>query len=192
MKTDVVWYAVKRYAKRIGPDHLAPHDLRRTCARLCHEAGGELEQIQFLLGHASVQTTERYIGCKQNLKEAVNDRFQFSLGRYAKLKAKERPTIIRFIWMQKARRGSSKYDWTSLVAFMKLWMLPLPWIFSPVPNACRVFLPGKWHNNAAWEFCRDIPLSRINLELCQAITTPQASGLKLGQLQGRCSEVGIA
>ena len=91
VKTDVVWYAVKRYAKRIGLDHLAPHDLRRTCARLCHEAGGELEQIQFLLGHASVQTTERYIGCKQNLKEAVNDRFQISLGRHAKLKTKEGP-----------------------------------------------------------------------------------------------------
>jgi integrase len=41
--------------------------------------GGELEQIQFLLGHASVQTTERYIGCKQNLKEAVNDRFGISV-----------------------------------------------------------------------------------------------------------------
>ena len=91
VKTDVVWYAVKRYAKRIGLDHLAPHDLRRTCARLCHEAGGELEQIQFLLGHASVQTTERYIGCKQNLKEAVNDRFHISLGRHAKLKTKEGP-----------------------------------------------------------------------------------------------------
>jgi integrase len=76
--TDVVWYAVKRYAKRIGIAHLAPHDLRRTCARLCHDAGGELEQIQFLLGHASVQTTERYIGCRQNLREAVNDRFRIS------------------------------------------------------------------------------------------------------------------
>jgi integrase len=39
---NVVWYAVRRYAKRIGLDHLAPHNLRRTCARLCHEAG-ELE-----------------------------------------------------------------------------------------------------------------------------------------------------
>lgn len=40
---------------------------------LCHQAGGELEQIQFLLGHASVQTTERYLGCKQRLSHAVND-----------------------------------------------------------------------------------------------------------------------
>jgi integrase len=91
VKTDVVWYAVKRYAKRIGLDHLAPHDLRRTCARLCHEAGGELEQIQFLLGHASVQTTERYIGCRQNLREAVNDRFEISLRGNAKRKTKEGP-----------------------------------------------------------------------------------------------------
>ena len=77
--TDVVWCAVKRYAKHIGIDHLAPHDLRRTCARLCHSSGGELEQIQFLLGHASVQTTERYIGCRQKFKDAVNDRFELSL-----------------------------------------------------------------------------------------------------------------
>jgi integrase len=77
--TDAVWCAVKCYAKRIGFDHLAPHDLRRTCARLCHSAGGELEQIQFLLGHASVQTTERYIGCRQNFREAGNDRFRISV-----------------------------------------------------------------------------------------------------------------
>ena len=74
---NVVWYAVKRCAEQAGINHLAPHDLRRTCARLCHSAGGELEQIQFLLGHASVQTTERYIGSKQKLQDAVNDRLGF-------------------------------------------------------------------------------------------------------------------
>ena len=56
----VVWHVVKEYAAKIGVSKLAPHDLRRSCARLCHEAGGELEQIQFLLGHVSVQTTEKY------------------------------------------------------------------------------------------------------------------------------------
>src|SRR5260370_20396043 len=69
----VVWHVVKDCAKQAGIEKLAPHDLRRTCARLCHEAGGELEQIQFLLGHVSVQTTEKYLGCKQRLREAVND-----------------------------------------------------------------------------------------------------------------------
>ena len=56
---NVIWYVVKDCATRVGIKALAPHDLRRTCARLCHAAGGELEQIQFLLGHASVQTTEQ-------------------------------------------------------------------------------------------------------------------------------------
>jgi integrase len=72
---NVVWYVVRKCAQRMQLDHLAPHDLRRTCAKLCHVNGGELEQIQFLLGHASVLTTERYLGCKQNLEEPVNDRF---------------------------------------------------------------------------------------------------------------------
>jgi site-specific recombinase XerD len=68
----VVWYVGRECAAQAGIAKLAPHD-RRTCARLCHVAGGELEQIQFLLGHVSVQTTEHYLGCKQRLKNAVND-----------------------------------------------------------------------------------------------------------------------
>ena len=69
-----VWRLVMRYAKATDLGKLAPHDLRRTCAKLCRKAGGELEQIQLLLGHASIQTTERYLGCKQKLRFAVNDR----------------------------------------------------------------------------------------------------------------------
>jgi integrase len=32
---NVIWYVVRRVAERMQPDHLAPHDLRRTCAKLC-------------------------------------------------------------------------------------------------------------------------------------------------------------
>ena len=56
-----VWHVVREYAAKAGTDKLAPHDLRRTCARLCHAAGGELEHIQFLLGYVSIQLTERYL-----------------------------------------------------------------------------------------------------------------------------------
>src|SRR5262250_378445 len=74
MTVKAVWHIVRESARSIGVAKLAPHDLRRTCARLCHASGGELEQIQFLLGHVSVQTTERYLGSKQRIRSAVNDR----------------------------------------------------------------------------------------------------------------------
>ncbi len=60
-------------AKRFRKVSREPHDLRRTCAKLCRGTGGDLEQIQLLLGHASIQTSERYLGTKQNLSQAVND-----------------------------------------------------------------------------------------------------------------------
>jgi integrase len=75
----VVWQMLKRYAADVGVPGIAPHDLRRTCAKLCRAAGGELEQIQLLLGHASVQTTERYLGTKQDLAHAPNDAIRLSV-----------------------------------------------------------------------------------------------------------------
>ena len=59
-----IWRLVVAYAQQTSLGNLAPHDLRRTCAKLCRKAGGNLEQIQLLLGHASVATTERYLGTK--------------------------------------------------------------------------------------------------------------------------------
>lgn len=75
----VIWWVVLRYAKQVEIPKLAPHDLRRTCAKLCRAAGGDLEQIQLLLGHASIQTTEQYLGTRQNLIEALNDRLGLEL-----------------------------------------------------------------------------------------------------------------
>jgi site-specific recombinase XerD len=73
MSEKVVWQLLQGYASEASVPGIAPHDLRRTCAKLCRAAGGELEQIQLLLGHASVQTTERYLGTKQDLVNAPND-----------------------------------------------------------------------------------------------------------------------
>lgn len=56
-----------------GFERFGPHDLRRTCAKLCRKAGGDLEQIKFLLGHTSIQTTERYLGSGQDIAIAVHD-----------------------------------------------------------------------------------------------------------------------
>jgi site-specific recombinase XerD len=75
----VVWQMLQQYAATVGVPGIAPHDLRRTCAKLCRAAGGELEQIQLLLGHASVQTTERYLGTKQDLVHAPNDGIELRL-----------------------------------------------------------------------------------------------------------------
>jgi integrase len=77
-----IWHVVRSSASKVGVPALAPHDLRRTCARLCRNAGGELDQIQLLLGHVSIQTTEQYLGSRQRIRSAVNDRIGIEPGSY--------------------------------------------------------------------------------------------------------------
>jgi integrase len=65
---------VNEYASSLGFDGIAPHDLRRTFAKLAHKGGSGLDQIQLSLGHASIKTTERYLGIEQDLTDAPCDR----------------------------------------------------------------------------------------------------------------------
>ncbi len=74
LSATAIWQIVLKHAHAAGIPHLTPHDLRRTCAKLCRRLGGELEQIQFLLGHSSIKTTEDYLGGEQKIRKAVNDR----------------------------------------------------------------------------------------------------------------------
>ena len=69
-----VFEAVVGYARQAGLGKITPHDLRRTFAKLAHLGRAPLEQIQISLGHASIQTTERYLGLRQNLHDAPCDR----------------------------------------------------------------------------------------------------------------------
>jgi integrase len=75
----VVWQLIRPYVEAAGVGGIAPHDCRCTCPKLCRAAGGELEQIPMLLGHASVQTTERYLGTKRDLVNAPNDGIKLKL-----------------------------------------------------------------------------------------------------------------
>jgi integrase len=74
LSSKAVWNIVMFYAGKSGLGKLSPHDLRRTCAKICEGRGGKLRQIQLLLGHSSIATTERYLGDQQEIARAINDR----------------------------------------------------------------------------------------------------------------------
>ena len=67
-----IYRIVKRYAEQVQVA-LAPHDLRRTYAKLSRKAGAPLEQIQLTLGHESLSTTERYLGSDLDFKHSPSD-----------------------------------------------------------------------------------------------------------------------
>lgn len=72
MTDQAVADVVRTYGTALGVK-LAAHDLRRTFAKLAHRADGRLDQIQLTLGHASIKTTERYLGVSQDLTDAPGD-----------------------------------------------------------------------------------------------------------------------
>jgi len=55
-----------------------PHDCRRTFAALAHKGGARLEQVQRTLGHASLTTTEIYLGLALDLDDAPCDHLPFA------------------------------------------------------------------------------------------------------------------
>jgi len=78
MTPQAIRNTVSQYAQMLGFD-TAAHDLRRTYAKLAHRGGSPLEQIQLSLGHASIKTTEKYLGVQQNLADAPCDKLGLGL-----------------------------------------------------------------------------------------------------------------
>jgi site-specific recombinase XerD len=64
---------------RKGEPALAAHDLRRTAAALALKGGADLRQIQQMLGHASITTTERYLEPMRSLQVTAGDFIQIEL-----------------------------------------------------------------------------------------------------------------
>lgn len=73
MTAQAIYYIVEEYSKIAGVPSITPHDLRRTFAKLARRGGAQLEQLQLTLGHASVQTTERYVGATLDLDDNAVD-----------------------------------------------------------------------------------------------------------------------
>ena len=68
-----IWRAVELYSTHAIGRPIAPHDLRRTYAKLSRRGGAHLEQIQITLGHASLATTEKYLGREIDFQNAPGD-----------------------------------------------------------------------------------------------------------------------
>jgi site-specific recombinase XerD len=68
-----IYNIIVGYAEELKNKGVAPHDLRRTFAKLAHKGGAAIDQIQLSLGHESIQTTEEYLGVEQDLTDAPCD-----------------------------------------------------------------------------------------------------------------------
>jgi site-specific recombinase XerD len=68
-----IYNIIVGYAGALERKGVAPHDLRRTFAKLAHKGGAAIDQIQLSLGHESIQTTEEYLGVEQDLTDAPCD-----------------------------------------------------------------------------------------------------------------------
>ncbi|MCA9623842.1 MAG: tyrosine-type recombinase/integrase [Myxococcales bacterium] len=56
-----IWKELQRIRENAGLPHFSMHDLRRAWASAMHDNGASLKRVSVWLGHADVQTTERYI-----------------------------------------------------------------------------------------------------------------------------------
>jgi site-specific recombinase XerD len=68
-----IYNIIVGYGEELKKKGVAPHDLRRTFAKLAHKGGAAIDQIQISLGHESIQTTEDYLGVEQDLTDAPCD-----------------------------------------------------------------------------------------------------------------------
>jgi integrase len=60
-----IWNIIRSYAAKVGYENFAPHDARRTCARIYYDVKGQLPQIQYMLGHDKLDTTAKYVDDEQ-------------------------------------------------------------------------------------------------------------------------------
>lgn len=76
LRRERIWELLKRYAQRVGvPEDVSPHTLRHSFATHLLAGGADLRQVQEMLGHASIATTQLYTHVDASRLKAVHRKF---------------------------------------------------------------------------------------------------------------------
>ena len=76
LRREAVWELVKKYAARVGaPKEISPHSLRHSFATHMLAGGADMRQVQELLGHASIATTQIYTHVDQTRLKKIHSEF---------------------------------------------------------------------------------------------------------------------
>ena len=76
LRRERIWELFKRYGARVGiPEDFGPHTLRHSFATHVLAGGADLRQVQEMLGHASIATTQIYTHVDPARLKAVHAKF---------------------------------------------------------------------------------------------------------------------
>jgi integrase/recombinase XerD len=76
LRRERIWELIKLYAKLAGcPSELSPHSLRHSFATHLLAGGADLRQVQEMLGHASIATTQIYTHVDHSRLKKVHETF---------------------------------------------------------------------------------------------------------------------
>ncbi len=76
LRREALWELIKKYAFRIGaPLSISPHSMRHSFATHLLAGGADIRQVQVLLGHASIVTTEIYTHVDLSRLKEIHHRF---------------------------------------------------------------------------------------------------------------------